>query len=111
MVSNWFADEALVLQAQVNKLDKANKQDLDILRKWLVMAGGDGFPYGIEAKAYDDDATNDLVAVSTRCPEGDPFTRWLADTVIPKFHQKIWRRWKVCGSAECATQWLSTPPF
>lgn len=72
MVSNWFADEALVLQAQVNKVDKANKQDLDILRKWLVMAGGDGFPYGIEAKAYDDDATNDLVAVSTRCPEGDP---------------------------------------
>ncbi|MCJ1245170.1 hypothetical protein MMC30_002371 [Trapelia coarctata] len=58
-------NEALALLAQVNKLDKANDCDLSILRKWLVLAGGDGFPYGVEAQAYNDDATSDLVAVLT----------------------------------------------
>jgi len=85
----------LVLLAQVNKLDKANACDLDVLRKWLVLAGGDGFPYGIEVQAYDDTATGDLVAVSTRCPNMDGFTRWLANTAIPTFHHRIWRRWKI----------------
>lgn len=107
VVANGSADDALVLLAQVNKLDKANDRDLDILRKWLVLAGGNGFPYGIEAKAYDDSATSDLVAVSTRCPKGDSFTRWLADTAVPRFHQVVGYRWKVRNPTETVTQLLT----
>ncbi|KAL9104874.1 MAG: hypothetical protein Q9187_008853, partial [Circinaria calcarea] len=86
-------DQALLVQSRISKLDKAEKCNLEILRDWLSKEGcGDGFLSGLESKAWNEEASADLIALSTQPHEGDRFTQWLANTVIPRFHQLVgWR--------------------
>lgn len=93
-------DEALLVQSQISKLDKAEKCNLEILRDWLCKErGGDGFLSGLESKAWNEEATADLIALSAQQYEGDRFTQWLANTVIPRFHHLV--GWRIMVGLRC----------
>ena len=47
-----------------------------------------------ESNAWHEDLTNDLVALSVRKTDGDVFTSWISDVVMPKMHRWIMYRFK-----------------
>ena len=42
-----------------------------------------------ESNAWDEDMTDDLVALSARKSEGDVFTSWVTEKVMPRYHRRI----------------------
>ena len=42
-----------------------------------------------ESNTWNEDMTNDLVALSTRKSEGDIFTSWIAEKIMPRYHKRI----------------------
>ena len=47
-----------------------------------------------EGKAWNEDMTNDLVGLSARKSEGDIFTSWITDKLVPIYHKWIGYRLK-----------------
>ena len=47
-----------------------------------------------ESDAWNEDMTNDLVALSARKSEGDVSTSWITEKVMPKYHRRIGYRLK-----------------
>ena len=47
-----------------------------------------------ETNAWNEDITNDLVALSARKSEGDVFTSWITEKVMPRYHRRIGYRLK-----------------
>lgn len=47
-----------------------------------------------ESNAWNEDMSNDLVALSARKSEGDVFTSWITEKVMPRYHRWIGYRFK-----------------
>lgn len=63
------------------------EQDIRFFRTWLARPkSGDNFLRGAEASLWASQNTNDLVALSKRLGEHDPFTKWITNTVLRIFH-------------------------
>jgi hypothetical protein len=92
-------DTAILQQAEINKLERPGKASVKLLMEWLEHPdGGDFFPHGREKRVWDNDSTDDLVAISTlssRHGETDPFTRWLNASMFPWCHRHGAHRFKV----------------
>lgn len=109
-----ISEEALLRQAQVNRLDQANEHDLSTLRSWLTLCNGDGiFPVGIEGRPWRNDVAEieDLVALSSR--NHDQCTQWIAETMMPWLYDRGFRPVKefVKGTDEEAglVRWCDRP--
>ncbi|CAD0086717.1 unnamed protein product, partial [Aureobasidium vineae] len=80
-------NEALLRQANLQKLEKPNHYDLNILRCWLEHEkGGNNFLNSLEDLPWTEERESDLVALSKR--KQDHFTKWTAETMIPWLLQK-----------------------
>jgi len=84
-------DEALLQQAQLNKLETADKSDTDFLKTWMEHPdGGNFFLKGREAQIWSTARPDELVALSTlssRHGECDGFTAWMHGRLVPWFHR------------------------
>ncbi|KAL1620787.1 hypothetical protein SLS56_009512 [Neofusicoccum ribis] len=86
-------DEALLQQSNVNKLDKANKYDLEVLKDWLERPkGGNNFLAGNQSRPWRKDEASDLVALSSR--QHDAFTRCVSEKLVPWLFTRGFRRSK-----------------
>ncbi|KAL1619326.1 hypothetical protein SLS56_010164 [Neofusicoccum ribis] len=75
-------NEALLQQAEINKLHGANGYDLRVLKGWLKRPeGGKNFLAGIEDSPWRDGRDKDLVALSSR--RLDVTTRWVSEKLVP----------------------------
>lgn len=88
-------DDALLQHSRLHQLPNPNKHDLRVLREWYSDPdfGGMFMPLP-ETNAWHEDVTEDLVALSARKTDGDVFTGWITDTVMPRFHKIIGHRFK-----------------
>lgn len=68
-----------------------NAHDLGQLRGWLERPEYGAFFLERPEDVWDTRNT-DLVALSSRIQEGDRFSRWLSDIVVPFFHRRIIHR-------------------
>lgn len=76
-------DETLLQQSRLFQLPTPNKCDLKVLRKWYTDPDcGAKFMPLPESNAWDEDVTDDLVALSERKAEGGSFTQWATDNII-----------------------------
>jgi hypothetical protein len=83
----------LLLQHQrLYQLPSANRHDLGQLRRWIEDEDYGGFFLEMPEDAWDRRFDGDLVALSTRANEGDRFSKWLADSLLPFIHRKILHR-------------------
>lgn len=90
-------DEALLQQAEINKLEKAQKQDLEVLQDWLRRPeGGNNFLQSFEDRPWSDD-TDDLVALGGIGSDIDAVTKWTVSRAIPWLNQHGMHRLKVSG--------------
>ncbi|GME61005.1 hypothetical protein GTA08_BOTSDO00801 [Neofusicoccum parvum] len=86
-------NEALLQQSNVNKLDKANKYDLEVLKDWLERPkGGNNFLAGNQSRPWRKDEASDLVALSSR--QHDAFTRCVSEKLVPWLFTRGFRRSK-----------------
>ncbi|KAF2689276.1 hypothetical protein K458DRAFT_400068 [Lentithecium fluviatile CBS 122367] len=87
-------NNALLQQAQIAKLDTANQYDLNSLLHWLEdKNGGNGFLYGVEAGAWNENDLADLITIASRA-SNDGFMRWLEEKIIPRLPPFALRLWK-----------------
>ncbi len=88
-------DDALLQHSHLYQLPKANRHDLRVLREWYGDPdfGAEFLPWP-EGKAWNEEMTGDLVALSVRKTDGDVFTRWITEKLLPKYHQKIGYKFK-----------------
>lgn len=86
----------MLRQDAVNKLDKAQKEDLEVLQDWLRREeGGNNFLQSFEDRPWGDDA-DDLVAVGGGIgADVDMVTKWTASTAIPWLNRHGLYRLKV----------------
>jgi hypothetical protein len=95
-----MSDKCLLQQAQISKMDRANKHDLSWLNDWLHHKdGGNDFLAlaGHEFEAYDflePQEIQDLVAITSRA-SNDGFTRWLEEWVLPHLPEILLKIWRV----------------
>ncbi|KAF1346966.1 hypothetical protein BDV97DRAFT_391850 [Delphinella strobiligena] len=93
-LSSAGEDEALLQQAETNKLEKAQKQDLEVLQDWLRRPeGGDNFLRSFEDRPWSEN-TNDLVALGGMGSDIDAVTKWTVSRAIPWLDQHGMHRLK-----------------
>jgi hypothetical protein len=93
---------------------QAKKRDLLMLREWISrpdLGGGIAFSGNDlnleEGSVYDDKYSNDLITLTNRSGEDDPFTRLLAGPVFHRL-EKIWRHFKVSREGTSISKELTT---
>ncbi|KKY28725.1 hypothetical protein UCDDS831_g00110 [Diplodia seriata] len=95
-------NEALLQQAKINKLEKANKYDLHVLNGWLRQEqGGDNFLLGVEARPWQEQ--RDLVALSSR--QHDTLTKYMSETLVPWLHRQGLHRPKKMDEEAGLVEW------
>lgn len=93
MLTAKFADDRLLKQAALAKLNQPNKIDLKNLREWFERHDLGAYPIrGPDMTAWDED--EDLVAMKPRVSQ-DIISRCLTETVFPYFHNRFGERFKV----------------
>ena len=91
------SDDAVIQQAHIYSLEGANKRDLAFLRRHLCARSGlQCFFRGEEHLPWEEENTDDLMALSSRYAEKDLLTRWISDVLIHWLHPLFFRRFKVC---------------
>ncbi|KAL4791897.1 hypothetical protein BDV19DRAFT_284922 [Aspergillus venezuelensis] len=85
---------ALLQYAKILRLKAPDENDQGVLRTWL----GDCPNWGCLAEldqwfGEDDENAEDLVTLSARYENVDPFTKWWIQTVIPAYHERIGYRY------------------
>ena len=85
----------MLQRSSLYRLPKANKHDLGVLREWYKDPdfGAEFLPWP-EGKAWSAEMTEDLVALSVRTSDGDVFTRWVTEKIMPRYHEKIGYKFK-----------------
>ncbi|PMD64443.1 uncharacterized protein K444DRAFT_520979 [Hyaloscypha bicolor E] len=87
-------NDRLLQQVQLSRLEGPKTYDLDFLRDWLERPKMGNFPLrGLDQHAWSKENETDLVAIRRR-ENGEPFSRWLINTVVPYFHNRIGKRLK-----------------
>jgi hypothetical protein len=105
-VANFLADDFVSRYSEIANMPQARNRDLTMLREWISrpdLGGGIAFS-GNDlnlggGSVYDEKHLNDLMTLTNRIGENDPFTRFLAGPVFHKF-ERIWRHVKVSYSQE-----------
>ena len=90
-------------QQRLYQLPKPNRHDLEKLREWLERDDYGNFFLEHPEDAWEERFDADLVALSTRPNEGDRFSTWLTDRVVPFVHHHILHRTRKVGEAEDQT--------
>lgn len=93
----------LFQQQRLYDIPSPNRHDLGQLREWLEREEYGGFFLEMPEDAWDERHDRDLVALSTRVNEGDRFSKWLADSVMPFIHRTILHRNKAENEPENKT--------
>ena len=92
------ADECLIQQATIAKLERPSSYDLMMLRRWLDHSSyGNSFLYGLEKHAWDDNYKHDLVSIpkSDREANRDLLSRLFLGSLQNHYHKLIGRHYKV----------------
>ncbi|KAI9763827.1 MAG: hypothetical protein M1840_009081 [Geoglossum simile] len=90
-------NDALLQLSLINKLEGANKVDIDALRKYLRCHLGVGnFFRGGEGLPWSEVNSGDLVDLSSCHGEKDLLTRWISNTLVLWYHKHIFNRFRVC---------------
>ena len=96
-----IADECLVQQATIAKLERSSSYNLKILRRWLDHSSyGNSFLYGLERYAWDNDYKHDLVSIPKSDMETnkDLLSRLFLGSLQDHYHNLIGRHYKVSHS-------------
>lgn len=93
-VADFLADKGLVQQTYLSEIKNPRSYDLEFLRSWFERPKMGNFPLrGPDQDAWSPDKTYDLLAIQRR-ESSDPFSRWLADNLVPFFHNCFAKRFK-----------------
>lgn len=84
-------DELVLQQAGVSSLPRPEKFDLKDLRDWLEDPKGGNFP--LIGADRDWTQSTDLLALRRR-NESDPFSRWVMEKLIPRYHRVLGHTYK-----------------
>jgi hypothetical protein len=93
-MANFLADKELMRQNYLSGIKRPRSYDLKFLRSWFERPKMGDFPLrGPDQDAWSPDKTYDLLAIQRR-ESSDPFSRWLADSLVPFFHNCFAKRFK-----------------
>jgi len=88
---------------------KPDSYDLKFFREWLEGDKMGNFPLrGPDRNAWSENYESDLIAIRRR-ETGDPFSKWLINTIVPIFHQVVGHRIRVGDSLSWPAPTRSSP--
>lgn len=91
-------NDAVLQQARLARLDGPSRHELAFLRRWMERPRMGNFPLlGLDRYSWDEAHEDDLVALRARSRD-DVFSSWVAETLVPTFHQWVGERFKVRAS-------------
>lgn len=94
--SRFAADNRLLRQVALAKLQGPNATDLEFLKRWFERPSMGAFPIrGLDMLAWDDES--DLVAIKPRATP-DLLSKWLINIVFPFLHRTLGQHIKVTQS-------------
>jgi hypothetical protein len=89
------ADDAVLKQASLARLEQPRKYDLEFLRSWFRRPGMGSFPLlGIDKDAWDTKNEDDLLAIRPRAAP-DMFSKWFTEYLVPRYHHILGKNFKV----------------
>jgi hypothetical protein len=95
------ADEALLLQSLITKIQKPNQRDIQLLQEWMKRPSmGNVYLLGRDSDIWASPEILDLVALNARHSE-DFLSSWMADVAIHWYHHLVGWRFRV---SRCSLQ-------
>ena len=92
------ADDCLIQQATIAKLERPSSYNLKMLRRWLDHSSyGNSFLYGLEKHAWDDQYKHDLISIPKSDTEAnkDWLSRLFLGSLLDHYHKLVGRHYKV----------------